>query len=72
MQRAFTSDPNSLLVCARKDNVRIGPVLGSTTRCLSGLHSLNVLMPSKQNLQKSSWVLISGVLSQYASQILNL
>ena len=66
------SNPNSESVCAWKVNVRIRPVLDTKTLNLSGLYSLEVLIPSKQNPRACSWVLISSSLNQYASQILDL
>ena len=60
MQRAHTTSqhPNSESVYSLKDNVRIGPVLHAKTTNLSGPHSIEVLIPSKQNLQTCSCVLI--------------
>ena len=58
MQRKYTlprSNPNSELVCASKDNVRIGPVMDTKTTHLSGLHSIEVLIPSKQNFHNCFW-----------------
>ena len=42
------NDSNSQLVCALKDNVRIGPVLDTKTTKLAGLHSTEVLVLSKR------------------------
>ena len=42
-------------------------VLDTKTMKLSGLYSIEVLIPSKQNLHYCSWVLISRVFYQYAS-----
>ena len=39
--------------------------------CLAGRHSIEVLIPSEQNLQSCTWVFISGSFSQYACQILD-
>ena len=44
------SNPGSTLVCPLCDHVRIGPVLSSKTMNLAGSHSIEVLVPSKNNL----------------------
>ena len=61
------SDRNSQEVCALKDNVRICPVWEATTTYLAGLHSIEVFIPSKHNLQSCSLMLISGGLNTCAS-----
>ena len=65
-------NPNSELVCALKDNVRISPVSDTNAPNVAGQHSTDVLIPPKQNLQDCSWVLISRGINRYASQILDL
>ena len=42
------------LVCALRDKVRIGPVLDTTTTNVSRLHSVEILVPSKNNLHSCS------------------
>ena len=50
MCREYTlprSDGDLQLVCALRDNVRIGPVLEAATTCSAGAHSMKVLYHRK-------------------------
>ena len=51
------STPDSTFVGALCDNVRMGPVLDAKTTDQAGLHSTEILIPSKNNLSNCSWAL---------------
>ena len=74
MQRVKTlhrSDPHTEFGCVLRDNARVQSCIQRQRSC-QGLHSIEVVIPSKQNLHTCSWVLISRGLNQYIFQVLDL